>query len=450
MLAAVIPAAVLGSSNCYVDFGLPEVNVTCPTAPIEWGSDRLDYRATLNVANQSLTSHAFLDTCSYTAVEYLNLEGNAIATLPLSGLTGLRGLNLARNRISMIDNTAFAEFTLLRHIDLQSNKITFIESGAFTGLDFLVSLDLRSNWIEMFDYHIVDLDRDTYLPDLTVIDLRNQSNGSPTCTFTQLALYESDNGCPAETAGAQRPCSGHWACPEPATVCRPTLRPNQNRELRCFNFDAVPDAEQWGTDEIQESIRLAHNNLSVIPHTGFKDCPHTEATALYLNNNSITRVGGHAFSTLTRLRLLDLSDNPVEYISRGGLSGLTALETLLMRNMHLAIFDFQQLIAYHSLARVDLSNQLYGYADCEGKSVWDSHADFISSLSRCNPIEPSCPGGDMGCVLPRPPYALAGVEMPVPPKADAVGTAGIVALAVVTVGILAGYAIHRRRQSVTT
>ena len=444
-------ATAAAVASCVVDVGLPEIRVDC-LAPVTWGSDRTDYRATINIQNQSIPT--FPAGCPYTEIEYLNLDGNEIATLPLTAappttqatttqqpigvflpaqqadtstdLSKLRGINLARNRISVIYAGAFSGSPLLEEINLQNNRITFIQAAAFAGLSALLTLDLRWNRIHKFNYALLT----------AAVDVRGQSNGSPTCNSTD--LHTAEVTC----------VTGVLACPETATVCSPTERPSGDYELRCFNFDHLPAAGAWtSTAIVNESIRLAHNNLSIVPHEGFKACPHTEATALYLNNNSITYVGGYAFLTLTRLETIDLSDNPVEYIARGALSGLAGLRTLLMRNMHLGIFDYQLLKGYHELAEVNLTNQLYGYADCEAKTAWHTHKSFISSLARCNPVEGACPGGAMGCVLGREPFALAGLEMQESPKADTVGTAGIAAVAIVAVGMLAGYAIHIRRQS---
>ena len=314
-------ATATAVASCVVDVGLPEIRVDC-LAPVVWGGDRTDYRATINIQNQSIGT--FPAGCPYTEIEYLNLDGNKIATLPVaaSGLSKLRGINLARNRLSVIYAGAFSGSPLLGEIDLQNNSITLIESEAFAGLSALVALDLRWNRIHKFAYALL----------AAAVDVRGQSNGSPTCNSTDLHTAEV-------TCSNNNPCAtGVLACPETATVCTPTERPSGDYELRCFNFDHLPKAGAWtSTTIVNESIRLAHNNLSIISHEGFKSCPHTEATALYLNNNSITYVGGYAFLTLTRLQTINLSDNPVEYIARGALSGLAALRTLLMRNMHLGI-----------------------------------------------------------------------------------------------------------------
>lgn len=448
MLTAAIASVVLANPSCFVEVGLPEIHVTCTETPVEWPQTKLPYRATVNLANLSRTSLSVeLGDCPFTSVEYLNLEGNLLSEFPAWSLHFLDiiGLNMGRNHLSAVHASSFAGLTTIKYIDLQHNRITYIANDAFVQMTTLLTLDLRSNWIEEFNYYEVYLSSMLNELALTSINIQNQSNGDPTCLYDKRAVWNSEYSyyCREPAAGV---CNGAWACPEPVAVCRPTERPDGIFDLRCYSFDALPAGGDWaGTNPIEGSIRIAHNNLSVIPHAGFSDCPHTGATAIYLNNNSITSVGGHAFASLTLLRTIDLSDNPIEYIVRGAFAYVSALETLLMRNMHLGIFDYQQLKAYHRLSTVDLTNQLYGYADCEGKAAWNSHAEFISSLTRCNPIEPSCPGGDMGCVLSRTIYALAGVELPVAPQADTVATGGIVALAVVIVGILAGYAIHRRK-----
>ena len=444
MLVRILTVAV-ASTTCDVEVGLPEISVNCQR-PFVWSTTKLTYRATINIRNESISNaevDGILQGCLYTQVEYLNLDGNLISTLPLTSPTPtlgifLRGLNLARNRLTVITSyDGFDYFENLEELNLQNNSITFIEVGAFEYLTRLSRLDLSINRIEHFDFAL--LKSTHFFTSLTTADLRGQSNGSPVCPTD---VYTTETSCTELS-----PCGTEvLACPEPDEKCLPTERPNNLIELRCFNFDDIPVGEEWQTQvSVNASIRLAYNNLFMVQHEAFLDCPHTEATELYMNNNAITYVGGYAFTTLTMLRKIDLSDNPVTYIARGALHGLAVLETLLMRNMELAIFDYQQLKGFQKLAEVDLTNQLYGFADCDAQTAWHSKLAFRHSLARCNPVEGSCEYGSMGCVVSRGPYELEGAEMQESPEVDTVGVGGIIAVVVVTAGILVGYAIHRRR-----
>ncbi|XP_064078759.1 relaxin receptor 1-like isoform X2 [Macrobrachium nipponense] len=78
----------------------------------------------------------------------LFLENNQIEELTkdsLIGLSGLHSLYLRHNKISRIEDGAFAEQKLLVDLELNFNRIQYIHPDTFLGLDSLVSLNLDGN-----------------------------------------------------------------------------------------------------------------------------------------------------------------------------------------------------------------------------------------------------------------------------------------------------------------
>lgn len=443
MAVAIVVAAALGA--CTERIGLPEIVVDCVdevTYPLV--TDRSNYRATLNIANLSLLTHVVPDLKNkYSNVEYLNLEGNQITHIynnwgficAASSTTGttqcaLRGVNLARNHLSVIGGDSFAGVPGIWYLDLRQNVITRIDRGAFDLLTRLQDLNLAGNRIELYTFSV-------QFGEICTVDLSDQYNGSPTCNRTAVA-----QGC-AYQSDFDEECENSLACEATQARCFISQRRDAGDDYRCFNLDKLPVSWDDAATRPVERLWMNGNNITVVPHNGFEKCPYTTARELHLSANQITYVGGYALGTLPHLRVIDLSANPIEFIARAALKGLTALVTLNLRGLHLGAFDFQLLrVPLFPLANLDVSGQLYAAVECNGQSRWQSHADLAHSLGQCNPSPTSCPEGAMGCVLPRGP---AMAELEATPESEPIGNTALVITGVVFVGIIAGYALHQYR-----
>ena len=106
------------------------------------------------------------------------------------GLIHLRTLNVSRNKVTYLSQTAFCELTRLEMLDLTWNYLQFLSRNVFEGLNDLTDLLLRGNHIWMIDssaflplrqVNTINLE-DNYLSDLS----DNLFDGNSNLTELQL------------------------------------------------------------------------------------------------------------------------------------------------------------------------------------------------------------------------------------------------------------------------
>ena len=76
--------------------------------------------------------------------KYLDCQDRGLSSVP-TGPEDVHHLILARNRLQVLRDGAFAHLTQLRSLDLQQNRISTVEDGAFAGLETLSTLLLQHN-----------------------------------------------------------------------------------------------------------------------------------------------------------------------------------------------------------------------------------------------------------------------------------------------------------------
>lgn len=83
-----------------------------------------------------------------TNLQWLDLSGNQLTTLPVdlfAGLINLRTLYLSNNRLTTLLVGLFTELTNLQTLWLSVNRLTTLPAGLFAGLTNLLRLDLSAN-----------------------------------------------------------------------------------------------------------------------------------------------------------------------------------------------------------------------------------------------------------------------------------------------------------------
>lgn len=85
---------------------------------------------------------------SYNSLEHLNASHLQLNTIPESlqiSMPNLMEIDFSFNKITRIDFTAFQKLPKIKLLDLSSNKIKSLDSNAFRNLNALETLDLRAN-----------------------------------------------------------------------------------------------------------------------------------------------------------------------------------------------------------------------------------------------------------------------------------------------------------------
>ena len=393
-----------GQDNCTLDGG---INVDCdsnpkrtalPTEQQYGGHNVTAITGTLSLYDQALTSIPSFgfDACPYTAATRLDLRGNDITTV------GAR---------------AFAHLAALTELNLNHNAITWMAATLLDGLARLEWLFLNNNRLEEFDYGAL-----APMTVLRSLHLNNQDSGDLSCNGTDTwgssaNSYNDTAGIAAAVAACGlNPCSdGATGCPQPnGDDC--TLFGANSDNVECKGgYTDVPSEAQWGTynvTAITGFLEIYNQSLTSIPDDGFDACPYTAATALYLNENSITTVGARAFTNLGALTRLDLNMNDITWMVATSLYGLDQLTMLNLEWNYLGQFYFGALSAMTGLRTFALNIQtstenfgfLGGTPNCTGTSEWTNNATGIAtavatcgaSVSPCADCAVACPADDLG------------------------------------------------------
>ena len=344
----------------------------------------------------------------------LDLEGQYIAAILDNGFdncpyTAATQLNMNSNGITTVGARAFATLAALEILRLQSNTITWMAATSLDGVIRLEQLYLDNNYLANFDYGAL-----AQMTELETLFLSNQWRcGEAYCDlscggvnywgFAEFAIIPDRNGIAAAVASCGATGS---PCAECAVGCPANLTSTGTEcvgscvyvapdDVECTGLIAVPIALQWGghnATEITGDLSL-RQEIDAIPDDGFDGCPYTAATGLYLDHNNITTVGSWAFSSLSALKTLSLSDNQITYLSPASLAG-PSLTTLLLDNNEFGEFNFNAL-RLHTISTLELD------VECNGVSTWTDNTGVLAAIASCdgNPCS-DCAVGCLNVSLP--------------------------------------------------
>ncbi|XP_067440095.1 leucine-rich repeat-containing protein 17-like, partial [Thunnus thynnus] len=96
--------------------------------------------------------------------KYLDCQDRQLTTVMQDWPKDIHHLLLARNKIQVLRDNMFSQFTQLRSLDLQQNDISMVEERAFSGLSQLTTLLLQHNRLKTASEEVLlPLPRLTYL-----------------------------------------------------------------------------------------------------------------------------------------------------------------------------------------------------------------------------------------------------------------------------------------------
>uniref|UniRef100_A0A673T703 Toll-like receptor 5 n=1 Tax=Suricata suricatta TaxID=37032 RepID=A0A673T703_SURSU len=251
-------------------------------------------------------SHGFLFSLnsrlfeSLQHLKVLNLAHNKINKISeeaFYGLNRLQVLNMSHNLLGELYNSDFRGLPEVAYIDLQNNHIGIIQSETFQFLKALQTLDLRDNALKTI----------SFIPSISTIFLgSNKLATLPNIRLTANFIHLSENRL-------ENLDSLYFLLRVPHLQI---LILNQNRLSFCN-----PAHAPTGSLSL-EKLFLGGNMLQLAWETGFcwdvfKGLSRLQV--LYLNNNYLNFLPPGVFSDLTALRGLSLSNNRLTVLSPGDL-----------------------------------------------------------------------------------------------------------------------------------
>ncbi|XP_063906562.1 protein artichoke isoform X2 [Zophobas morio] len=278
------------------------------------GADSLE---SLDMSENFITEFPTVALKVFKDLKYLNLSSNLIQNLDnndLLSLVNLYYLDLSRNNIANIVPGTFLGLKQLRKLDISVNSLRTIEDDAFEGLDNLEHLSLKDNNILLIPASALGR-----LPKLTSLQL----------DYNRVAALSGD----ILRSIAER-------------VTKLVLSRNVVRELPSGSFQYFQHLT---------FLDLTRNLITSLNTDAFLGLENT-LKSLYLSQNRINALVGPPLS-LTKLELLDLSDNHLTDLSNNVFGMLPELKFLnLSHNTHLATIPSNLIQTLSNLEKFDMSH----------------------------------------------------------------------------------------------
>lgn len=286
--------------------------------------------------------------------KYLDCQDRQLTTVMQDWPTDIHHLLLARNKIQVLRDNMFAQFTQLKSLDLQQNEISMVESGAFKGLNQLTTLLLQHNGLNTASEEVLlPLPRLTYLRlydnpwnchcslDSLVRTLQVPSNRN-LGNYAKCAEPDSLRGQKLKKLRVESLCvtsdnqvvGGQGqpkpppfsAKPEATSMCRTYMFPKPLLDCSSKDLNNIPS--DLPSDIVK--MDLSQNSIKHLRPKQF--LLSKDLKLLNLSSTSLQRIDTAAFAGLLHLRELDLSNNSLHYFQYGVLEDLYFLRKLSLDN----------------------------------------------------------------------------------------------------------------------
>uniref|UniRef100_A0A0M3IJQ0 Chaoptin n=1 Tax=Ascaris lumbricoides TaxID=6252 RepID=A0A0M3IJQ0_ASCLU len=310
-------------------------------------------------------------------LEYLNMNSNKLITLDNNTVNNLKPalaeLLLAFNRLTEIPTQVLDGMSKLKHLDLAKNRIRSVNRLAFGKFDgtgtSLVRLNLAGNLIEQ----ITDPGSFLYMSSLAYLDLSyNRLSNITDNAFERLEGLES--------LFLQAKQRSH--CNNALTVF-PKAALSSLHKLRYLlldgnPIDSLPDSAFNDMDQLErlsisrtalfsindrtffatsirnlKSLNLAFCRIRHIASRAFYKLSNLQQ--LLLNDNQLTTINSMAFASLYALRQLNLAGNYINVTMERAIYDIPTLEYLSLARNQMQYISKASLVNVNNLEHLDLS-----------------------------------------------------------------------------------------------
>ncbi|XP_043964564.1 leucine-rich repeat-containing protein 17 [Gambusia affinis] len=280
--------------------------------------------------------------------KYLDCEDRQLTFVRQDWPKDIQHLLLARNKIQILRDNMFEQFTQLKSLDLQQNVISVIEDDAFSGLSQLTTLLLQHNRIRSASEEVL-----LPLPRLTYLRIFDNP-WSCRCPLDSLVRTLQ--------VPSNRNLGNYARCAEPRSL--------KGQKLKKLKADFLC-AEDNRPEETQPGRPLVRTDAVSICHLKYPrlllDCTHKdlnqippelplEIVGMDMSNNIIKHLRPKQFLLSKELKLLNLSSNNLQLIDTAAFAGLLYLRDLDLSNNSLHYFQYGVLEDLYFLRRLMLDN----------------------------------------------------------------------------------------------
>lgn len=295
---------------------------------------------------------------------YLDLSGNALATISADTFTGLeaslKDLRLAQNRITGI-GTSPLQLGELKFLDLSANSIADIPVNAFTGVPNLIYLNISNN------HHLAPIPATIFhaLTRLKSLDMSNTGvrqlpvelfANTPDLELVQLrhnSIQELTEGCFANLKNISTIDLSYNAIMTIKSSAFINLMGIKRLLLKGNQLTAFK-GEFFNTGTSLEELDISHNQLSYLFPSSFRI--HPRLRRLTADNNKFTFFPSELIASLQYLEFVDLSSNLLKSVDELDYARLPRLRTLRMANNELEALSEMAFHNSSQLQTIDLRN----------------------------------------------------------------------------------------------
>ncbi|TDG96696.1 hypothetical protein EPR50_G00231930 [Perca flavescens] len=288
--------------------------------------------------------------------KYLDCQDRQLTTVMQDWPKDIHHLLLARNKIQVLRDNMFSQFTQLKSLDLQQNDISMVEDGAFSGLSQLTTLLLQHNGLKTATEEVL-------LPMPRLVYLRLYDN--PWSCHCQLDSLVRTLQVPSN-----RNLGNYGKCAEPQSLRGQKLR-KLNVESLCAKDQQVegrPGGREGGQPPPikvkTEATSMCHTYMFPKPlldcsNKDLNDMPSdlpSDIVKMDLSWNTIKHLRPKQFLLSKDLKMLNLSGNSLQHIDTGAFAGLLYLRELDLSNNSLHYFQYGVLEDLYFLRKLSLEN----------------------------------------------------------------------------------------------